>query len=145
MQVTEYSLAVKKIKTPLEKIRITTSKQASDFARQFYFDDMLIYESFFIMLIDRRNGIKGYAKISQGGIAGTIVDIKIIAKYCIDVLASACIVVHNHPSGITEFSKEDITLSKKLSEALKLIDVVLMDSIVLTEKDYSSMKDDGIL
>ena len=73
-----------------------------------------IYESVFILLLNRHNNTIGYAKISQGGVTGTVIDVKIIAKYIIDSLASGLILAHNHPSGNTRASSEDINITNKV-------------------------------
>jgi hypothetical protein len=105
------------------KVKITGSESAEKFIRQFYGDDLEIFESFFILLLNRANETIGYAKISQGGIVGTVVDIRLIAKYCIDCLSSSVILAHNHPSGELNPSQQDIALTKKTKEALKLLEV----------------------
>ena len=69
----------------------------------------------------------GYAKISQGGIVGTIVDVRLVAKYAIEALATAIILVHNHPSGNLTPSQEDIHVTKKLCEAGKILDIPVLD------------------
>jgi len=140
MEITKlYEL--KKLQTNLPKEKITSSKTASDFIRQFYRDDIGIFESFFILLLNRQNQTIGYAKISQGGVSGTVVDVKIIAKYATDSLASAVILAHNHPSGSLQASSADLAMTTKITNALELFDVKVFDHIILTEDNYYSMSD----
>jgi len=139
----EYKL--KATRRDFNRAKITCSKDAADYARQFYFDDMIIYESVFIIMMNRQNNTCGYAKISQGGISGTVVDIRLILKYAIDSLASSVILVHNHPSGNLEASSEDIQIAKKLKEAARLMDIVLLDSIIISENGHSSLADEGLI
>jgi len=139
----EYKL--KAIRRDFKRAKITKSKDAADYARQFYFDDIVIYESVFIIMMNRQNNTCGYAKISQGGISGTVVDIRLILKYAIDSLASSVILVHNHPSGNLEASSEDIQIAKKLKEAARLMDIVLLDSIIINENGHSSLADEGLI
>lgn len=134
-----------KSKPAFEQSKITSSKSAADFARKFYHEDLEIYESMFIMLLNNSNQTIGYAKISQGGITGTVVDVRIIAKYCIESLATACIMVHNHPSGKTEPSSEDKSITEKVKKGLELLDVQLLDHVILTANDYYSFKDESEL
>ena len=138
-------LELKKIQTDFPCVKITSSKTSSNFIRQFYSDDLGIFESFFILLLDRANNTTGYAKISQGGVAGTVVDIKIIAKYAVDFLASSVILAHNHPSGNKNPSNADISVTKKAKEALQLLDICVIDHIILTEESYYSFLDNGVL
>ena len=141
--ISEYSL--KYTKTDVQKTKITTSENASNVIRQFYFDDINIYESFFILLLNRAHNTTGFAKISQGGTAGTVVDIKIIAKYAVDSLSSAVIICHNHPSGNKQPSDADLNTTRRIKDALLLLDVKLFDHIIITENDYYSFADNGNL
>jgi DNA repair protein RadC len=125
------------------KVKINSSKIAAEYCRQFFHDDLTIYESFFILLINRANNTIGYVKISQGGVVGTVVDASIVAKYAIESLASGVILCHNHPSGNTQPSTEDINLTRKIKEGLALFDIAALDHIILTEDDYYSFADDG--
>lgn len=137
---------LKKIQSDFPTEKITTSNEAQLFIRQFYGDDIEVFESAFILLLNRQNQTIGYAKISQGGIAGTYVDPKIVAKYAVDSLASGVIFCHNHPSGNPQPSPEDINLSKKLKQGLNLLDINLLDSIILTPTSaYTSLADLGQL
>ena len=137
---------LKKIQSDFPTEKITTSNEAQLFIRQFYGDDIEVFESAFILLLNRQNQTIGYAKISQGGVAGTYVDPKIVAKYAVDSLASGVIFCHNHPSGNPAPSPEDITLSKKLKQGLNLLDINLLDSIILTPTSaYTSLADLGQL
>jgi len=141
--ISEYSL--KYTKTDIQKTQIKSSQNSVDVIRKFYFDDINIYESFFILLLNRANNTTGFAKISQGGTAGTCVDIKIIAKYAIESLSSSVIICHNHPSGNITPSEVDINITKKIKDALLLLDIRLTDHIILSENDYYSFADNGNL
>ena len=68
-----------------------------------------------------------------------------VAKYAIDSLATSVIFVHNHPSGNAKPSIEDKKISEKLKDALRLFDIRLLDSIIITENDYYSMADEGLI
>ena len=128
-------------------VNILSSKDASNYVRKFYHEDIAIYESAFILLLDRANNTIGWAKIGQGGICGTVVDIRIVAKYAIDSLASSVIFVHNHPSGAMRPSIYDEKLTTKLNEGLALLDVKLFDSIIIgpKEREMYSFHDEGRL
>lgn len=141
--ISEYSL--KYTKSEIQKTKVTTSESASNVIRKFYFDDINIYESFFILLLNRANNTTGFAKISQGGTAGTCVDIKIIAKYAVDSLSPNVIICHNHPSGNKQPSDADINITKRIKDALLLLDIKLIDHIIITENDFYSFADNGNL
>lgn len=139
------NITLRREKSDFLKTKITSSSSAADYIRQFYHDDITIYESMFILLLNNANQTIGYAKISQGGIVGTIVDIRIICKYAIDALATGVILAHNHPSGRMVASEADKQITKKTKEALKLFEVNIVDHIILSETDFYSFADEGIL
>ena len=142
-----YSLAFKRQKFNVQKIG--GAEDAVAFARKLYGSDIGIYESAYAIFLNRVNLAEGYATIGQGGVSGTVVDIKLVCKYALDTLASGVILVHNHPSGVVKPSKEDDTLTSRLRNALKTIDVKLVDSIILAPEDcgerelFYSFNDEG--
>lgn len=138
-------LSLRKTKTDIPRVRITVSSEAADYIRNFYFDDIEIYESFFLLLLNQNRNTIGYAKISQGGVAGTVVDVKFIAKYIADTCASGIIMAHNHPSGNLIPSASDISITQKVKNIMPLFDCVLIDHIILGEDSYFSFASDGIL
>lgn len=138
-------VTLKKESSNFMKVKITSSKDASDVIHQFYDGDIELFESFFILLLNRANTTIGYAKISQGGVAGTVVDPKIVAKYALDGLASSIILAHNHPSGELRASEADINITNKLIKGLKFLEIEVMDHLILSKDGYLSMKDEGII
>ena len=66
-------------------------------------------------------------KVSQGGISGTVTDVRIIMKKAVEHLASGLIVCHNHPSGNNNPSESDIQITRKIREAGSMLDVQLLD------------------
>jgi DNA repair protein RadC len=127
------------------KVKITTSESAEKFIRQFYGDDLEIFESFFILLLNRANETIGYAKISQGGIVGTVVDKKILLKYVVESLASGIILAHNHPSGNANPSQADLNITKDLQQLCNLVDSTVLDHVILTADSFYSFADNGKL
>lgn len=138
---------IRKLQSDFPNVKITSSKSAFKFIRQFYTDDIEVFESAFILLLNRANNTIGYAKISQGGIASTVIDPKLIAKYALDTLASGVILAHNHPSGNMKPSQSDHNITRVVKSALKLIDVALVDHIILhpSEERYFSFAEEGEL
>ena len=132
-------ITLKKTKTDFPCIKIEKSADAYEFVRNYYSDDIGIFESFFILLLNRGNKTIGYAKISQGGFVGTVIDTTIIA------LAKSVILCHNHPSGALMPSEADKAIKKKIAEALKIFDCAVLDHIILTEESYYSFADDGLI
>lgn len=144
-KTTTKKFEIKSNETEFPKVKISSSKDAADFIRKFYSDDIEIYESFFLLLLNRANNTVGYAKISQGGITGTVVDTKIIAKYIIDTLSSAVILAHNHPSGALKPSQADIQVTKKITKVLEMVDSKVLDHVILTDEGEYSFADNGLI
>lgn len=136
---------LKKLQTDFPAASILSSKDASDFIRQFYSDDIEIFESSFILLMNRARKTIGYAKISQGGITGTVVDLRLIAKYAVDSLATQVILAHNHPSGNLKPSEQDIDITRKAKQGLALLDITVDDHIILTKDGYLSLLEEGLM
>lgn len=134
---------LKKIQTDFPKVKITNSKISADFIKQFYNNDIEIFESFFVLLLNQANLTIGYAKISQGGITGTVADVRLIAKYTVDSLATQVIIAHNHPTGNLLPSQADIEITKKIKQTLNIFDVNLLDHLILTADSYYSFADEG--
>jgi len=137
-------ILLKREKTDFARAKITDSKSAAEYARQFYQDDIALYESFFIILLNRANITTGFVKISQGGICGTVVDPVIVAKYVIESLSKNVILVHNHPSGSLNPSTQDKNITTKIKKGLELFDCSVLDHIILTEGEYFSFSDNAI-
>ena len=150
MPVKKYEKTIKGFRlvsepTDIPVRKVDTSKLAANYARQFYLGDIDVYESMFIILLNRANNTTSFAKISQGGVIGTFADIKIIAKYAVEGLACSVILIHNHPSGNVQPSESDKVLTKKVREALKLLDIDLLDHVIISKDNHFSFADNGIL
>lgn len=102
-------------------------------------------ESFYIILLDRANNVKSYHLISTGGVSGTVVDPKLVFQKALEDRASGMVLIHNHPSGNTRPSENDLKLTKKIVEASKLLEIVVLDHIILAGSDYYSFANEGTL
>lgn len=127
----------------LQREQVTTSKAAAAAIQRHLAD--LPHEEFWILMLNRANKIIGKHPVSQGGIAGTVVDAKMVFKPAVEHSASSVILCHNHPSGNPQPSHEDITLTKKLRDAGAHLDVKVIDHIIITDSSYFSFADEGLL
>ena len=103
------------------------------------------HEQIYTMLLNRSNKVIDIVKISQGGVSGTVADSKLIFKSALEKLASGIILAHNHPSGNLSPSQADITLTRKLQEARKLLDISVLDYIIIANNEYFSFADQGMI
>lgn len=131
------------IEEVIERKKISSSKDANEIFGPLLRD--LPHEEFWILLLNRSNIIIDKKRISQGGIAGTVTDIRIILKTALDNMACGIIMSHNHPSGNNKPSNEDIALTKKIKDASKLLDVNIIDHIIVANDKYFSFADEGLL
>lgn len=127
----------------IQRNQISSSQDVIDIFQPILAD--IPHEEFWVLLLNKSNKVIDRVRVSQGGVAGTIVDVRIILKAAIEKLASAVIVVHNHPSGNPNPSDKDISITKKLKEASLLLDITLLDHIIITDSTCYSMADEGIL
>ena len=126
-----------------EKDQIKCSKDVQDIMKPIMED--LIHEEFWILLLNRSNKVMNKFKLSQGGVSGTVTDIRIVMRKAIEYLASGIIVCHNHPSGNLNPSESDTRITQKIKEAGTLMDIQLLDHIIISDKDYYSFADNGLL
>lgn len=126
-----------------EKPKIGGSADAYEILKADLLD--IPHEAFWIILLNRANRVIKKHQISQGGVAGTVADPKIIFKIAVEELASGIILAHNHPSGNLNASQADIDLTKKLKESGKLLDIQVLDHLIIAGKKYFSFADEGLL
>ncbi len=126
-----------------KKDKITSSKDVADVFIPLLSD--LSHEEFWILLLNRGNKIIEKQRISQGGIAGTVIDVKMILKPAIDKLASSIILCHNHPSGTLSASDADLQITGKIMAAAKTMDLSVLDHIIIGNDSYISLADEGLL
>jgi DNA repair protein RadC len=129
------------VATPIQKIG-----SAID-AYQLLWPDLadLNHEEFWILLLNRANHVKSKHLISKGGQSGTIADPKIIFKTALENNAAYIILAHNHPSGNLKPSNEDIRLTKKLVEGGRMMDLLIVDHLIITDKGYYSFADESLI
>ncbi len=105
----------------------------------------LPHEEFWVVLLTRSNTVIRTLQISSGGVSGTVADPKIIFKQALDHIASAIILVHNHPSGNLSPSQADKDLTRKLKEAGSWLETPVLDHVIFANRNYFSFADEGIL
>lgn len=121
--------------------KITASSDAFKVISSYLID--IHHEEFWCLYLNRANEVIHKEKISQGGISGTVMDIRLIIKKGVEVVASSIIVAHNHPSGNTSPSREDIATTNKLKEAAQIMDIPLLDHLIIGGNKYYSFADNG--
>jgi len=101
-------------------------------------------EHFLTLLLDTRNQLIKIAEISIGSLDTSIVHPREVFREAISASAASVILAHNHPSGDPEASEDDIRLTKKLVEAGEIIGIDVLDHIIIGDKNYLSLKREGL-
>lgn len=123
--------------------KIKSSNDAFNLLRSHLND--LNQEEFWMMSLNRANVVLRKEAISRGGVSATVVDAKVIFKKAIENGASGIILAHNHPSGETQPSRQDIDLTAKIKQGAALLDISLLDHIIVGANTYFSFADEGMI
>jgi DNA repair protein RadC len=101
-------------------------------------------EYFLAVLLDTRNQLIRVAEISVGSLDSSIVHPREVFKEAISASAASVIFVHNHPSGDTAASQEDISLTKRLAGAGEIVGIEVLDHVIIGGKNHASLKRQGL-
>ena len=102
-------------------------------------------EEFRVLVLNNKNNLLKNAVISLGTVSEAIVHPREVFRDAIRESGAAVIVAHNHPTGETEPSKEDIAATRRLSEAGKIVGIPVLDHVIITNSGYFSFKEGGYL
>ncbi len=127
----------------LDLKKITSSKAVFEIMQPIIGE--LSHEEFWIIYLNNSNKVIYKNQLSKGGITGTIVDVRIVFKTALEQNAVGIILVHNHPSGNLQPSNEDKNITRQLKAAGHSLSITVLDHVIVTEKDYFSFADEGVL
>lgn len=97
------------------------------------------------LLLNCQNQLIAMHELSRGTVAENVVYVREIVKLALDNYADGLIIAHNHPGGSTEPSNEDILFTQYLGQALKLVDVTLLDHFIVTSHEICSLRAKGLI
>ncbi len=127
----------------IEAQKITNSREAYEYMRGSLED--LPQEEFWIVMLNAAGRVIDKQRISQGGIAATLVDMRLLFKPVILQQATSIMLFHNHPSGNNRPSRADDELTQKIKSAASMFDIRVLDHIILADRSYYSYADEGVL
>lgn len=141
MALSELSKRISTLK--IERIKITSPADAA----LVMMEEMRYYkkEYFKIILLDTKNNIKKISEISVGSLNSSIVHPREVFSEAVANSASSIILVHNHPSGESEPSHEDIVLTNRLDECGKILGIKVLDHIIIGDGVFYSFKEEGLI
>ncbi len=102
-------------------------------------------ELFGCLYLDNRHRVLELCELFHGTIDGTTVYPRVVVQQALEVNASAVILFHNHPSGVAEPSQADERITRRLKNALELIDVRVLDHFIVAAGESVSMASRGLV
>ncbi len=143
-QIAEIKISYSHKVKPSNQVRITCSRDVYNYVAPLW-PDIDYKERFAMLMLSRSNKILGLSWISQGGISGTIVDVRLIFQAALKANSTSIILVHNHPSGKMETSDADLKITRKIKSGGDILDITVLDHVIISSEKYLSMADDGLL
>ena len=138
-----FELAVRlQSENPEPKMRITASSSVCKIFSPLLRN--LEHEECWVLFLNKANKVIAKEKVSTGGVSGTVLDPRLIIRKAVDKLASAIILVHNHPSGNPSPSELDRRQTRVLRDAAGLLDIALLDHVIIAGNRYYSFNDEGL-
>ena len=127
----------------LETIQITSSKVIFEMMQPILGE--LPHEEFWVVYLNNSNKVISKSQLSKGGITGTVVDVRLVFQTALTLAATGIVLCHNHPSGALKASEADKQITKKMKLAGESLDIKVLDHLIITEHNYFSFSDEGIL
>ncbi|MEJ2630861.1 MAG: DNA repair protein RadC [Acidihalobacter sp.] len=100
-------------------------------------------EVFSVLWLDNRHRVIAFEEMFNGTIDGCSVHPREVVRRALELNAAACMLAHNHPSGVAEPSMADVQITRKLKESLALIDVRVIDHLIVGGAEVTSMAERG--
>ena len=126
-----------------EKEKVSSPQEVVNFLRNRIgtSEEEKMYEVFF----NASNKVLGFKEISEGTVARSAVYPGKIAREALLTNARSVVIAHNHPGGVCKPSQNDIIATEAVQKALKAVEVILLDHIIVTASDFYSFKDNGLI
>lgn len=142
--INEVKLMYKTKQKASERPKVLSSENVYKLLLNCFDADTIEFREYFkVLLLNRANQVLGVFNVSEGGIAETVVDIRLILQSAILSNASGIILCHNHPSGNINPSQSDNNMTRKINQACEIMDISLLDHIIITPDKYYSYADEG--
>jgi DNA repair protein RadC len=126
-----------------KKDKVSSSKSAGEYMISKFMNKK--YEVFCIACLDSQNRINRLEVINQGSINEAHVYSRLVVEAALRYNANSVIMAHNHPGGTLKPSDADINLTRKLKNALELVDIKTLDHIIVADGKYLSLADEGYI
>lgn len=141
----EVEVKYKSLIAPSDRLKINSSKDVYDYLSNVWSDDIELFESVYVLLLNNANEVLGWRKISSGGSNSCFVDVKLVFHCALLHNCSNIIISHNHPSGSLKSSTADHVITEKIKAAGVIMDIPLLDHLIVTRFGYYSFLDEGLI
>lgn len=122
---------------------LDSSRATSEFLRAYFLGQL--YESFVTVFMDNQHRVIQIEEMFRGTIDGSMVHPREVVRAALRWNAAALIFAHNHPSGVAEPSNADLSITRRLKNALALVDVRVLDHLVIGSEETTSLAERGML
>jgi len=102
-------------------------------------------EHFSCLFLDNQHRLIAFERLFSGTIDGAAVYPRVVLRRALELNAAALILTHNHPSGIPEPSQSDISITRRVREAMALVDIRVLDHVVAGAEGTVSMAERGLI
>ncbi len=133
----------RKLREHAERLTIRSSEDIYGLFHPLLCD--LPYEEFWVLLLNQAAKVIDKVRISRGGIDQTTADVRSILREALLQRATQIALVHNHPSGNTRPSNDDLRLTQQARQAAQTMNIRLLDHVIVTDGSYYSFCDEGQL
>ena len=141
MQYTRYKVVeVMEEKTPYNRV-VSSPEEVARLFTEFYGDP--VQEISVVFTLDTKNKISGLEMVSMGTLTQTILHPRDIFRSAIMKNANAIIIAHNHPSGSSVPSVEDVEVTKRIAESGKILGIPLYDHVIVAGDNNYSFQMEG--
>ena len=141
-----YDLALKVLEEKPDFTSMTDSNKVAEFINTAIQPQTFAEERMYIIALSTKGDVIGYIEHSKGTLNSSLVDVAGIFKFALLCNASSIILTHNHPSGSTTPSQEDIQVTRRVKDAGDLLSVPLLDHIITTPSgDYNSIRSNSTI
>jgi len=102
-------------------------------------------EAFMVLYLNTKNHVIAYEIVNEGTVDHAAVYPRTVIRKALEKNAAALIVVHNHPSGVCDPSASDLELTRTLKEAMKAMNIRLLDHVIVGKSGHFSLVEEGLL
>jgi DNA repair protein RadC len=121
----------------------TSSRDVYEYYRPSFFG--LKKEKFLCAILNTKNSVVKDMVVSEGTLTSSLVHPREVFRYAIKEAAASVLFIHNHPSGDTHPSKDDITITRRLVETGRIVGINVLDHIIISDGTYLSLREKGYM